>query len=56
MARRKKRRGTDGLANGRSGAEEVGLPLPHELRQNATGVSHIGREHICEGKHIPKWS
>ena len=37
-------------ANRQLGAQEVGLPLSHELRKVAAGHGHHGRQHIREGE------
>jgi hypothetical protein len=40
----------DDIANGRFGAEEAGLPVSDELRQNAAGAGHSRRQHLRQGK------
>lgn len=37
-------------ADGQLGAEEAGLPLPDELRQEPARHGHHGSQHICEGE------
>lgn len=40
----------DDVANGRLGAEEAGLPVFDELRQDAARAGHSRRQHLCQGK------